>query len=66
MACIRTQLVALADRLHLATVDLADLLCPAGPDGACTDMRSKDGVHIDHEQAPRVLDWLLDQLPALR
>jgi hypothetical protein len=59
MGCIREQLRAMADRIDLTTVDLADLLCPAGPDGACTDLRHVDGVHIDHDKAPAVLDWLL-------
>ena len=62
MGCIRAELQSMAERIHLRTVDLAELLCPAGPDGACTDMRHADGVHIDHDEAPAVLDWLLDRV----
>jgi hypothetical protein len=62
MGCIREQLRVMADRIHLQTVDLAELLCPAGPGGACADLRHADGVHIDHEKAPAVLDWLLDRV----
>jgi peptidoglycan/LPS O-acetylase OafA/YrhL len=62
MGCIREQLRAMADRIHLDTVDLADLLCPAGPDGACAELRRADGVHVDHDKAAGVLDWLLDRV----
>jgi peptidoglycan/LPS O-acetylase OafA/YrhL len=62
MGCIRAQLQAMADRIHLRTVDLAQLLCPAGPDGPCADLRRADGVHVDHDKAPAVLDWLLDRV----
>ena len=47
----------------LDTVDLATLLCPAGPVGKCSDLRDDDGVHVDPGHAPEVLDWLLSQLP---
>jgi peptidoglycan/LPS O-acetylase OafA/YrhL len=62
-ACIRRELSALAARLAVPTVDLADVLCPLGPDGACTDLRERDGMHVDPEDAPFVLGWLLDRLP---
>ena len=64
MACIRAELAGLAERLDLPTVDLAEVLCPAGPKGACNDLRHRDGTHVDPEDAPFVLDWLLDRLPS--
>ncbi|MEA3020975.1 MAG: hypothetical protein QOI47_2499, partial [Actinomycetota bacterium] len=64
MTCIRTQLQGVATRLGLDVVDLADELCPAGPSTGCADsLRHNDGVHVDHEDAPAVLDWLLGRLP---
>ncbi|MGH2684515.1 MAG: hypothetical protein ACRDJP_03505, partial [Actinomycetota bacterium] len=64
-ACVRKELGALADRLGVPTVDLADKLCPDGPDGACNDRRARDGAHVDPEDAPAVLDWLLDEVLAV-
>lgn len=59
--CVRDQLRALADRTGVRTVDLADILCPDGPSSRCNDLRSLDGTHVDPEDAPAVLDWLLDR-----
>ena len=64
-ACVRKELAALAERLRVPTVDLADLLCPDGPAGPCNDLRYRDGTHIDPEDAPKVLDWLLDEVLAV-
>ena len=64
MACIRRRLTALTDRLGVAAVDLASVLCPAGPTGACSDLREADGTHVDPEDAPFVLGWLLDEVSA--
>jgi hypothetical protein len=66
MGCIRAGLTALATRLHVPTVDLAEELCPAGPSGQCTALRDRDGTHVDPEDAPVVLDWLLDKALAAR
>ena len=62
MACIRRDLLSFTARLGVPTVDLASELCPAGPDGQCTDLRDRDGVHVDPDDAPKVLDWLLDNI----
>lgn len=59
--CVRDQLRALAERIGVRTVDLADMLCPDGPSSRCNDLRSLDGTHVDPEDAPAVLDWLLDR-----
>ncbi|HEX2381801.1 MAG TPA: acyltransferase family protein [Acidimicrobiales bacterium] len=66
MACIRTALQAMAESTHVPVVDLASLLCPAGPDGECAPFTSDDGVHVNSDQAPFVLNWLLDSLPVTR
>lgn len=62
MTCIRTSLLELAARTNLATVDLAELLCPAGPHGECSALREADGAHVDADDAPAVLEWLLDRV----
>jgi peptidoglycan/LPS O-acetylase OafA/YrhL len=64
-ACVRTQLSDLAATEHIKTIDLADVLCPNGPDGACNDDRSQDGLHVDPDAAPKVLDWVVDQIKAV-
>jgi peptidoglycan/LPS O-acetylase OafA/YrhL len=62
MGCIRAQLTAMVTRLSIDTVDLAEVLCPAGPDGTCSELRDNDGTHVDPPDAPFVLDWLLDSV----
>jgi peptidoglycan/LPS O-acetylase OafA/YrhL len=62
MACIRQALTDFAARSDVDTVDLAALLCPAGPQGACPALRDSDGVHVDPDDAPAVLEWLLDRV----
>lgn len=61
-ACIRDELTAFAGTLALRTVDMAELLCPAGPAGECNELREADGMHVDPEDAPAVLEWLLSHL----
>ena len=53
----------LARRMNVTTIDLADELCPQGPVARCNDDREADGLHIDPEDAPAVLEWLLERLP---
>ena len=62
MSCIRTALAALASRSGIETIDLADVLCPSGPHESCGALRDGDGVHVDREDAPMVLEWLLDHV----
>ena len=62
MACVRSGLAALAARSAIETVDLAEVLCPAGPEQRCASLRDGDGVHVDREDAPTVLEWLLDHV----
>ena len=62
MGCIRAGLTAYATRADLDTVDLATLLCPSGPQGQCDQLREHDGVHVDPDDAPMVLEWLLDHV----
>jgi peptidoglycan/LPS O-acetylase OafA/YrhL len=61
-ACIRTELELFARRKAIRTVDLAEVLCPDGPLLPCTDRHEIDGTHVDPEDSPFVLDWLLDRL----
>lgn len=65
MNCVRAALVAFAERMDLPTVDLDPVLCPTND---CNALRSRDGVHVDPDHAPEVLDWLvgavLDARPA--
>ena len=58
--CVRDELRAAASNAAAPVVDLADVLCPEGPAGACPPLREGDGLHVDAEDAPMVLDWLLD------
>ena len=60
--CVRDQLRQTALATGATTIDLADVLCPAGPDGTCPDLRERDGMHVDPEDAPMVFGWILDQL----
>jgi len=62
-ACVRDAIAALATAAGAPVVDLADLLCPAGPTGECADLRP-DGLHVRAEDAPGVLEWLLDEVLA--
>ena len=59
-ACVRTAFKRFATRQGIATFDLAVRLCPAGPRRTCDATRS-DGIHIDVERAPQVLDWIISQ-----
>jgi hypothetical protein len=63
-ACAREQLAATTAAVGVPTVDLAEILCPAGPAGECPPLRERDGMHVDPEDAPAVLDWLLDSVLA--
>jgi hypothetical protein len=66
--CVRDRLFETAVAHGATTIDLATVLCPAGADGDCPDLRERDGMHVDPEDAPMVLNWILDQLaqPAAR
>jgi hypothetical protein len=61
-ACVRDQLGQVALGAGATTIDLADVLCPTGRDTSCPPLRELDGMHVDPEDAPVVLDWILDHL----
>jgi peptidoglycan/LPS O-acetylase OafA/YrhL len=63
MACIRNALLNLATTAQVPAIDLASVLCPGGPDGDCAPYTSDDGVHVNANDAPLVLNWVLDSLP---
>jgi peptidoglycan/LPS O-acetylase OafA/YrhL len=61
--CVRATLRAAAADVAgggtgVAVVDLAEHLCPDGPE-RCRPVRSVDGVHIDPDEAGGVLDWIV-------
>jgi hypothetical protein len=63
MECIRT---ALKDFLAVQQVPFVDLEQKLCPDGACDTYRSRDGMHVDPDHAPEVLDWLVEQIMQTR
>jgi peptidoglycan/LPS O-acetylase OafA/YrhL len=58
-SCVRDQLFALAAEAGVRTIDLAEILCPEGPEGDCSIFRQLDGVHVDPDHAAEILAWLL-------
>jgi len=65
-ACVRDHLRGIAAYQHLKTIDLAAELCPEGPESECNDDRKGDGLHVDPEEAPAVLNWILDNVESLK
>lgn len=63
MDCIRTALKEFLAAQQVPVIDLEEKLCP---DGACNTFRSRDGMHVDPEHAPEVLDWLVEQVMRTR
>ena len=63
MECIRA---ALKDFLAVQQVPFVDLEQKLCPDGACNTYRSRDGMHVDPDHAPEVLDWLVEQIMQTR
>ncbi len=61
VACAR-RCSGFASRQLVEHVDLDPLLCP---DDDCDALRNADGIHVDPEFAPLVLDELLDGVLAL-
>lgn len=59
-ACVRDAMKAFALAQGVPNFDLAARFCPGGPLKTC-DVTRKDGVHVDSEFAPAVLDWVIDQ-----
>ena len=62
MTCIRSAMFEFALRNDVEHLELDPLLCP---DDDCDARRSADGIHVDPEFAPLVLDELLDDVLAL-
>jgi len=60
--CIRTALRDTAIGLDVQWFDLDDFLCP---DDQCDVRRTADGVHVDADVAPVVLNEVLDQVLAI-
>jgi len=62
VSCVRSAMLAFASQYDIEPVDLDPILCP---DGDCDALRGADGIHVDPEFAPQVLDELLDEVLAL-
>lgn len=58
--CVRDAMRAFASFERISSFDLAQRLCASGPASMC-DATRKDGVHVDSEDAPAVLNWVIDQ-----
>jgi peptidoglycan/LPS O-acetylase OafA/YrhL len=62
--CVRATLTDAVDAAlaagaeNIDVVDLGGHLCPDGA-GSCAPVRERDGVHIDSDDAPDVLTWLI-------
>ncbi|MFN8016758.1 MAG: acyltransferase [Acidimicrobiales bacterium] len=65
MDCVRTTLRKAAAATHTATVDFGQYVCPTGPK-ACRPLRTRDGMHMDPPNAPAALQWLIDQVLAVK
>jgi hypothetical protein len=63
MDCVRTSLRQFIELQGVPIIDPEEMLCP---DGQCDALRSRDGVHIDPDRAPEVLDWLVTQVMMTR
>ena len=61
IACVRSAMLRFAADLDVEHIDLDQFLCP---DDDCDARRGTDGIHIDPEFAPLVLDELLDDVIA--
>ena len=59
IGCVRSAMLGFAGELDLDHIDLDEFLCPAGD---CDARRDADGIHVDSEFAPEVLDELLDRV----
>ncbi len=61
MDCVRAALKGAAETEGADTIDFGSYVCPDGP-GACRPLRTRDGMHLDADQAPAALTWLVDQV----
>jgi peptidoglycan/LPS O-acetylase OafA/YrhL len=55
--CVREQVIAFLAERQVTTIDLDEFLCP---EDDCDRLRA-DGVHVDPQYAPAILDQLLDR-----
>lgn len=57
VGCVRSAMLGFALNNDVDQYDLDQILCPAGD---CDALRDADGIHVDPDAAPQVLDDLLD------
>jgi len=62
MGCVRSAMLGFALRHDVAHIDLDQVLCP---NNDCDARRDADGIHVDPEFAPLVLDEILDDVLTL-
>jgi peptidoglycan/LPS O-acetylase OafA/YrhL len=64
MGCVRDAISVAARGIdQVQVLDLAELVCPGGPDD-CDRYRGVDAMHYTPEEAPQVLAWILDRVDA--
>ncbi|WP_051063338.1 acyltransferase family protein [Ilumatobacter nonamiensis] len=59
VGCVRSALIAAAAALDVDVLDLDELLCP---DDDCEAVRTLDGIHVDPDAAPGVLNAVVDRV----
>ena len=62
VGCVRSAMLGFALRQDVEHIDLDQVLCP---NNDCDARRDADGIHVDPEFAPLVLDEILDDVLAL-
>ena len=62
VGCVRSAMLGFALRQDVEHIDLDQVLCP---NDDCDSRRDTDGIHVDPEFAPLVLEELLDDVLAL-
>jgi len=61
MDCVRAGLTKFAADQGVPTIDMQPAVCP---NDDCEAVRGGDGVHVDAAAAPKVLNWLIDEVIA--
>jgi peptidoglycan/LPS O-acetylase OafA/YrhL len=62
MECVRHAITDATQGVQgIEVLDLAELVCPSGPDD-CDRYRGKDGMHYTGDEAQEVLAWILDRI----
>ncbi len=65
MDCVRAVLQQSATDHQATVVDFASYVCPTGPT-SCLPLRQRDGMHLDPQNAPSALRWIIDRALRVR